>query len=92
MLLRFLVLSYCTSHENDKKTFCCSGLFLLSRYIISLGKPANDAVSPVLYGWREATTADTVCLLSQGTPWAFVYDFFFTLYKADIAVPVPMVS
>ena len=79
MLLRFLVLFYCTSHENDEKTSCCSDLFLLSRYIISLGKPANDAVSPVLYGWREATTADTVCLLSQGTPWAFVYDFFFLL-------------
>ena len=47
-----------------------------SLYIISLGKPGNDDVSPVLYGWREATTGDTVCLLSQGTPWAFVYDFF----------------
>ena len=41
---------------------------------------------------RSFTGGDTVCLLSQGTPWAFVYDFFFTLYKADMAVPVPMVS
>ena len=38
------------------------------RYLSSLGKPANDDVSPVLFGWREATTGDTVCLLSQGTP------------------------
>ena len=62
------------------------------RYLISLGKPANDDVSSVLFGWREATTGDTVCLLSQGTPSRSSMIFFFTLYKADIAVPVPMVS
>ena len=47
------------------------------RYLISLGKPANDDVSPVLFGWREATTGDTVCLLSQGTPSRSSMIFFF---------------
>ena len=79
MLLRFLVLFYCTLHENDKKTSSYSDLFLLSRYLISLGKPANDGVSPVLFGWREATTGDTVCLLSQDTPWRSSVIFFYSL-------------
>lgn len=32
---------------------------------------------PTMQYLRSFTGGDTVCLLSQGTPWAFVYDFFF---------------
>ena len=63
---------------------------IYSYYQVGILYPLGNL--PTMQYLRSFTGGDTVCLLSQGTPWAFVYDFFFTLYKANIAVPVPMVS